>query len=160
MYQILGHEEEPVAAFGGVLYPTLPSCRKTSFHSEVTELKDEDWPGNRRKAVVPLLPLLSFLPFACWLFSKQSSSAPKWQQVTLPRCRLWGICRSRPVYSKLPCYPVTIPEHQDHFWWLWPLPPQGASSGSSSYSLSWWVTSKGLGSLCMLLGAAFLQVGL
>ena len=35
-------EEEPVAAFGGVLYPTLPSCRKTSFHSEVTELKDEN----------------------------------------------------------------------------------------------------------------------
>lgn len=58
-------EEGPVAAFGGVL-PTLPSCRKTSFHSEVTELKDlRLTPGIGGKQLVPLLPLLSFLPFAC-----------------------------------------------------------------------------------------------
>lgn len=32
-------EEELVTGFWGVLYLTLPTCRKTSLHSEVIELE-------------------------------------------------------------------------------------------------------------------------
>lgn len=47
-----------MTGFWGVLYPTLPTCRKTSLHSEVIELEGERLPQEQEESNSPAAPPL------------------------------------------------------------------------------------------------------
>lgn len=51
-------EEELVTGFGDVLYPTLPTCRKTSLHSEAIESEGGGLTRDQEESWSPAPPVV------------------------------------------------------------------------------------------------------